>query len=269
MKALILAAGAGTRLRPLTDDAPKCLVNVSGKPIMRYQLEALDYAGVRDCVIVVGYLGDRVRKYFGHRFGNVRITYVANSDYDRTNNLYSLWMARHELDQDMFLLEGDLLFDEGLLTDLDRSVHPDAAVVDRFRPPMNGTVILADGDLSASMVLGLQQSEDFDYTHALKTVNIYKLCQATLRHRLVPALNHYIEQRRTDLFYEAVIAELVAQGDLRLGVHHVGHRQWVEIDDESDLRMAERMLLETRAAAKSPARDAGLIYGYQQGAQYS
>ena len=241
MKAVILAAGQGTRLRPLTDYLPKCLVQVHGKPLLQYQLESLELAGIRDCIIVVGYLGDQVRHQFGPRFGNVRITYVTNEVFQHTNNIYSLWLARREMDDDILLLEGDLLFDEDLLRDLNLSQCRDVAVVDGFDYSMDGTVILAREGLTTSMVLKSQQSAGFDYRSALKTVNIYVLCRETMKQQFLPTLDRYVTQGLTGEFYEAVMAQLIAQGDLRLGVHMTGSRKWTEIDTEEDLHQAERI----------------------------
>ena len=241
MKAVILAAGQGTRLRPLTNHLQKCLVRVHGKPIMQYQLECLNRSGIQDCIIVVGYLGEQVQRQFGHRFGNVRITYITNEVFDRTNNIYSLWLARHELNDDILLLEGDLLFDEDLLGDLTQAQYTNVAVVDRFNPSMNGTAILAHEGLSTSMALKSQQSEDFDYRNALKTVNIYILCRETMAQQFLPTLDWYIARGLTGEFYEAVMAHLIARGDLQLAVHLTGSHKWTEIDTEEDLHYAERL----------------------------
>jgi NDP-sugar pyrophosphorylase family protein len=241
MKAIILAAGQGVRLRPLTNHLPKCLVKVHGKPLLQYQLESLEQAGIQQCVIVVGYLGDQVQSYFGPRFGNVRITYVTNDIFDQTNNIYSLWLARHEMNDDILLLEADLLFEEGLLGDLIRSRYADVAVVDRFDSSMNGTVILAQDGLSTSMVLGAQQSADFDYRSALKTVNIYTFSRETLAQKFLPTLDQYIDRGLTGEFYEAVMSQLIGRGDLQMAVHLTGIRMWTEIDTEDDLRQAEKL----------------------------
>jgi len=241
MKAVILAAGQGTRLRPLTNHLPKCLVQVHRKPLLQYQLESLQQAGIQHCVIVVGYLGDMVQRHFGPKFGNVRITYVTNEIFNHTNNIYSLWVARQELNDDILLLEGDLLFEEGLLGDIIRSPYTDVAVVDRFNPSMNGTVILAQDGLSTSMILKTQQSADFDYRNALKTVNIYAFSRETLAQQFLPILDQYIDHGLTSEFYEAVISHLIARGDLQMAVHLTGNRMWTEIDTEDDLRQAERL----------------------------
>jgi NDP-sugar pyrophosphorylase family protein len=241
MKAVILAAGRGTRLRPFTDSAPKCLAPLNGTPILQRQLEALDRAGVRDCVLVVGYRATEVRARIGRWWGGVRVSYVENPRYHETNNLYSLWLASRELDDDILLLEGDLVFDEGLLLDLNRSPYPDTAVVDAYRPSMEGTVVLATGGVATAMVLKSAQRKGFDYRAAFKTVNIYLLSRTTVARHLVPKLDRFVTDGHTGQFYEAALAELIAQGRLRLGVHLPGARRWAEIDTVDDLLQARRL----------------------------
>ncbi len=264
MKAVILAAGAGTRLQPLTDNTPKCLVEVQGKPLLQYELEALDRAGVRHCVLVVGYLSEQVQRQFGHKFGNVQLSYVINERFQETNNLYSLWLAREHLDADVLLLEGDLLFEEELLADLRGTSHPDVAVVDKFQDFMNGTAILAKGNLTASMLLKADQSAEFRYQDALKTVNIYKLCRHTIRTQVLPSLDEFVASGQNDQFYEAVFAQLIRRGQLQLAVHFTGPRQWIEIDTIEDLHEAERLFRRVSgskavsaiaAGVKSPLRE--------------
>ena len=123
----------------MTNHLPKCLVQGHGKPLLQYSLESLVQAGMQHCVIVVGYLSHLVQQQFGPQFGSMRLTYVMNERYMETNNLYSVWLARHELDDDVLLLECDLMFEEGLLDDVIKTRFPDVAVVDRFQSPMDGT----------------------------------------------------------------------------------------------------------------------------------
>ncbi len=260
MKAVILAAGQGSRLRPLTDNMPKCLVPFYRRPMMEYQMEYLDRAGFRECVIVVGYLGDKVRERIGSRFGRIDVKYVENEVYDRTNNIYSLWLARRELDDDVLLLEGDLLYEYGLLQDMLRKRSGNVAVVDRFRPPMNGTVILAKGGMSEAMVLKSQQSPEFDYRRALKTVNMYTLSRESLADAIVPRLDDYVSEGRTGEYYEAVMSDLIGRGELAMAVHLTGNRMWTEIDTEEELHEAERQFADlfapTPVLPRSAARAA-------------
>ncbi len=241
MQAVILAAGQGTRLRPLTDHRPKCLVEVGGKPILRYQLEALCAARVRECIIVVGHQAAQVRHAFGTRFRGMSITYVENPIFDATNNIYSLWLARRAITEDMLLLEGDLIFEPGLLKDLLDRPYENAAVVDRFQPPMNGTVILAHGDVASAMVLKLDQAPGFDYRPALKTVNIYRFSRRAVQDQLMPSMGDYVSQGLTGHYYEVAIARAIAEGTMLVHVLRTGPRAWAEVDTLEDLADAERM----------------------------
>ena len=250
MKAVILAAGQGTRLKPLTNRVPKCLVRLHGKPIMQRQLESLDSAGIRECVVVVGYRGDQVEYQFGPKFRGVKLTYVYNERYDQTNNLYSMWLARNLIDDDILLLESDLIFEDGLLSDLLQRTYSDIAVVDWFRPAMDGTVILAREGIAESMALKSQQPEGFDYRFALKTVNIYSLSRETMVRRFLPALDRYVSEGETNIFYEAVFSELVSDGSLKMAVHVTGDRKWTEVDTVEDLREAEAMFPATTPAGE-------------------
>ena len=180
MKAIILAAGMGTRLRPITSSLPKCLVQVNSKPILEHQLDALSLAGVRDIVLVVGHLARLLSAKYGTSYGSMNNQYVENRLYASTNNIYSLWLARQHLDGQMLLLEGDLVFEPELLQRLSQTSEPDVAVVERFQPPMDGTVIQTKGCWASKMVLKAYQGNDFDYGSALKTVNIYKFSHELL-----------------------------------------------------------------------------------------
>jgi choline kinase len=260
MQAVILVAGQGSRLRPLTDHRPKCLVELHGRSLMAYQLEALYGAGIRDCVIVVGHLADRVRDEIGTRYRDMAISYVENPFYDRTNNIYSLWLARGAIRDDVLLLEGDLIYDAALLTDLIDAPCDNAAVVDLFQPFMNGTVILtgpdgARSDRADAMVLKRDQGEGFDFGPALKTVNIYKFSYDAMAEVLMPALGECIAQGLTDDYYEGAIAQAVENGNLRLSVVRTGQRQWAEIDTAEDLADARRMRFAPPSGTAEPESD--------------
>lgn len=125
-KAIILAAGVGSRLRPLTDDRPKCLLDVGGRTILDHQITALRRCGVDDIVMVLGYRGDLIRQHLG---GSAR--YVDNERYESTNSLYSLWLAREELASGALVLNSDVLAPPILFERLLRAPAPDAVLVER------------------------------------------------------------------------------------------------------------------------------------------
>ena len=138
------------------------------------------------------------------------------------------------------LLEGDLVFDDAFLERFVTSPKPNVAVVDRYQHFMDGTVILAEGGVSKSMVLKNDQGADFDYSRALKTVNIYKLSGMDLSHQIIPELSRYVVEGKTDQYYEAIFADLISRGVFELSVLHTEAVKWAEIDTIDDLELAEK-----------------------------
>jgi NDP-sugar pyrophosphorylase family protein len=249
MKGLILAAGMGTRLDPLTRDCPKCMVHVAGRPMMEFQLDALLTAGIENCTVVLGYMADSVRDYFGTEYKGVRLSYVENSVYAETNNLYSFLLAKKEFDDDLLLLEGDLVFDSRLVSELAGLADENVAVVDQFRSDMDGTLILAQDGFAKAMVLKADQGPEFDYGPALKTVNIYKLSRQTLADAIIPEMEKFIAEGRTDQYYEAAFSKLIESGRMKMAVMHTDKNKWAEIDTLDDLRQAEKMFVSGSAAS--------------------
>ena len=242
MKAIILAAGQGSRLKPKTDNLPKSLVRVKNVPILNYQLDSPNKLGITECVIVVGFMGDMIRQAAGDKFGDLHLSYVNNKYFKETNNIYSLWCAREHLEDDIILLEGDVLFDRNILDDVINNAYPNIAVIDDCRSDMDGTVVLKEGDFVGSMILKSQQGKDFDYRNAFKTVNIYSFDNLTMRQHLIPAWDTWVGQGFTDEFYEATIAHLVAQNTIKLATQHVAKNRWIEIDTVDDLEKAELVI---------------------------
>jgi choline kinase len=124
MRAIILAAGRGSRLNGTAGDAPKCLVEAGGMTLLARQIETLGRAGIEDIAVVVGCQAERVREACGHR-----VTYVENTRYAQTNSMYSLWMARPLLYEGFVVLNCDVLFHPVLLDDLLSARHENALLL--------------------------------------------------------------------------------------------------------------------------------------------
>ena len=192
-RAVILAAGKGNRLLPLTAELPKCLVEVGGQPLLERALHALASQGVAEAVIVVGYKGEVVRERIGACFAGVDIRYVEAPDFETTNNVRSLWDARDCLDQDVLLLEADVVFDPAVIGALLMQPGSSAAVAPYHRA-LSGTVVRRDErERVTSFTLGAEQDAGFDHSEAFKTVNIYLLREQLLRDQVVPRLCRVIE----------------------------------------------------------------------------
>lgn len=114
-RAVILAAGIGSRLRPITEYKPKTLVQVNGKPILAHTIDALLEGGITSIVIVTGYLSESVRKFCQDAYPDTHFTFIENDKFDTTNNLYSLYLARHYLTEDSIVMNGDLVFDSAVI----------------------------------------------------------------------------------------------------------------------------------------------------------
>jgi len=236
--ALLLAAGLGSRLAPLTDAAPKCLVAMSGVPILERLVRALDAHGFERLVIVTGYKAETIRDYLGESFGGIAIEYIVSPLFETTNNIYSLWLTRHLIDEPFLLVESDVVFDEHLLAPL---LQPDRIAVSRQLPWMSGTTVTLDGDGNVNAfypppagVYG-QHCTDIDHFMA---VNICSLARDTWG-AVCERLDKYVAAGQTGCFYESVFEEMAADGSMALAAVTFPAERWYEIDTAADLEAAE------------------------------
>ncbi|RLE22840.1 MAG: L-threonine O-3-phosphate decarboxylase, partial [Actinobacteria bacterium] len=244
-RAVILAAGLGSRLLPMTIDMPKCLTEINGQPILLRALRALSNQGFSDVVIVVGHNADKIRQRVGTQHYGLAINYVDAPRYKTTNNICSLWDACHFCDQDILLLEGDVVFDEDVLTQILQQAGNAAAVVPYHRE-LSGTVIRRglDGHVT-EFVLGADQDEHFSFEDAFKTSNIYLLRGKMLQKTFLPALSLHIERGYVNDYYETVLRDLVADQSLGdLAAVDISASRCCEVDDHQDLAAAEFQFLD-------------------------
>ena len=231
--ALLLAAGTGSRLSPLTDSTAKCLVGVSVIPILERLIRSLNAHGFTRLVIVVGHEADAIRDYLGDHSGHIQISYVVNPLFQTTNNIYSLWLAREVIDEPFLLVESDLVFDEPLL---DQMLQPDRVAISKVLPWMNGTTVTLDEEGAVSaFYLGALSCADAAH---FKTVNIYSLSRETWR-AVCDRLDRRVEAGQTGEYYESVFAEMVADGSLAFEPVFFPAERWYEIDTLADLVAAE------------------------------
>lgn len=238
--ALLLAAGTGSRLYPLTKKAPKCLTMVNGVPILERLTACLNQHGFKRLVVVTGHQENHIREFLGTWAGNMKIDYIFSPLYEVTNNIYSLWMARKIINEPFLLVESDLVFDGSLLNDM---LFPDKIAVARMQPWMNGSTVTVNQ---------FKQVEKFRNGAAgpldeieYKTVNIYSLSLSSW-HRIKERLDQYISAGRVNNYYETVFAEMVADGSLSLQAAFFDGKPWCEIDTIADLVKAEKLFAADR-----------------------
>lgn len=239
-KAVILAAGFGDRLRPFTNDNPKCLVPVTGIPILDNTLAHLAALGTEEIVIVVGHKAEVIIERYGASHLGMSVVYVESKDYAKTNNIYSLWLAREHLSEDLLLIEADVFFERPVLERLLANGDGSSAVVSRHESWMSGTVVTVDAHGQIEALFDNQNQEPgFDYSRVFKTANLYVLRRDFMRRYFLPQLEAYIASGDYDEYYESVLITLAHRGRNSLGAVICDDLKWYEIDDESDRQAAE------------------------------
>ncbi|HEC25187.1 MAG TPA: phosphocholine cytidylyltransferase family protein [bacterium] len=233
--ALLLAAGTGSRLYPLTQNAPKCLTIVNGMSILERLISNLNRHGFKRLVVVTGYMERHIRDFLGHRIGNVEIEYIFSPLYKTTNNIYSLWMARKVINEPFLLLESDLVFDESLL---DAMHYTDKIAVAKLQPWMNGTCITISQSRRVRRFLAYNADSFGEVKY--KTVNIYSISPDSWR-CIIKKLDKHILDGEVNGYYETVFAEMIANGDLSFEIVFFNGKPWYEIDTIKDLAEAEKL----------------------------
>ena len=245
-KAVILAAGVGDRLQPFTQQFPKCLAPVNGVPILVNALTHLSDVGVSEVVIVVGHHKEKIYERIGDTFQAMKVSYIESESYASTNNIYSLWLARDHLVEDVLLLEADVCFERSLLDRMLSHERGSLAAVSRHQSWMSGTVVSINksGNIQALMD-ARDQGPDFDYSKVFKTANIYLFRGDFLRRYFVPHLEAYIASGEIDEYYEVILHAMALRGKYNLRAVQCDDLRWYEIDDESD-RLAAEYLFSTQ-----------------------
>lgn len=238
MKALILAAGYGKRLQPITNTIPKSMVEVNGTPLLVNALNILTELGISEIGIVVGHKADYIRKHIGNEWKNVPVSYYENSRYLETNNVYSLYKAVDFCTDEMLMLECDLFYRKEMIQALMNGNGDCSILVSPFnKETMDGTVIECEGDKALSLILGKWQTENFDYTNCYKTVNMYKFSSDFVK-VYKKLIEWYVTNMGENSYYEKVLGSLIFLKEKDIRVINVPEDMWCEIDDEADLKRA-------------------------------
>lgn len=246
MQAIILAAGMGKRLGELTKNNTKCMVKVNGIPLIDRMLNQLSRLSLNRVVIVVGYEGKKLVDYIGTRYDDrLRIEYVNNPVYDTTNNIYSLALAKQQLQEDdTLLIESDLIFDDQMFDLILNDPYPNLALVAKYQTWMDGTMVRIDED---NNIVNFIPKKAFKYSEVdfyYKTVNIYKFSKDFSRYKYVPFLEAYSKALGNNEYYEQVLRVITFLDKQELKALPIGSEKWYEIDDIQDLDIAEALFAE-------------------------
>ena len=246
MQAIILAAGMGRRLGDLTKENTKCMVPVNGVRLIDRLLGQLSGLSLKRVIIVVGYKGQELKDYIGHRYDDqLKIAYAENPIYDKTNNIYSLSLVKQQLQEDdTLLIESDLIFSDSLFQMIIADPYPNLALVAKYESWMDGTMVRLDADNNIVNFVPKKAFKYEDIDSYYKTVNIYKFSRDFSQQKYVPFLEAYCHALGNNEYYEQVLRVITLLDNAELKALPIGNEKWYEIDDIQDLDIAETIFAE-------------------------
>jgi histidinol-phosphate/aromatic aminotransferase/cobyric acid decarboxylase-like protein/choline kinase len=241
LQAVVLAAGVGRRMQPLTQGGHKALLPVAGMTILGRIVDGLEYIGLRRATIVTGWKADEVERFLGERAPSFELSFVNSPQFAETNNIVSLSLALDSMtfDADVVLIECDLLFDPSLLRRLTEAQWPNVALVDRYRTGMDGTVVSISNGFIDDVYPTESQHAGFSYEDKFKTLNIYRLHRDFCRDTLAPLVRTYAREVDSNSYYELVLGMLSNLPAHRIAADVVQGERWFEVDDPNDIVTAE------------------------------
>ena len=240
VNAIILSAGQGKRLLPLTEECPKCMLHVAGKSILEWQVQALLAAQIDKLFIITGFNSDLVEEHMRDRFGaeHERIHIVYNPFFSISDNLASCWMARHAMDEDFILLNGDTLFEPALLDTVLRSTPAPVTLTVDYKDSYDNDDMRVE--LHDSMVKSVGKTLPDEHTNAESIGLLYFRGEGPALFRA--QLDRQMKQGDGLRLWFLSVVDTLAKKSLVRACSINGHR-WCEIDFKRDLDNAEKIML--------------------------
>jgi len=239
MKSVILAAGIASRLRPLTNNTPKCLLQLGDKSILERMIDNLINNSIEDLIIVTGYLEEKIKSFIDETFPSLKVRYVYNPVYDSTNNIYSLWLVKdHIKDTNILLLDSDIIFDQRIVRLLFDS-GPGNFLAMRSNPDL--------GDEEMKVIVKENReittiSKKIDpHSAAGESIGIEKFEAGFIEILYDKLYQRVINEGRDYDFYEAAFQDTIEEGQ-KLYAVDVGEYRCIEIDTAEDFEDAEKMV---------------------------
>lgn len=238
MKAVILAAGTASRLRPLTNNTPKCLLKVGEHPILELTIRNLIMNNINELVIVTGFEQQKIKDYISVRFPQLNVNYIYNNLFDTTNNIYSLWLAKDVLlGNEIILLDSDIIFDYKIIERLINSGYENCLALKKHKLGEEEIKVKADTtgkvqEISKVVPPSLAAGE---------SIGIEKFGEKSL-YKLFDIIDNFIiEQKKVNIFYEAAFEQMIKEGDDIYAVDTTD-LMCMEIDTADDLNIADKLI---------------------------
>lgn len=238
MKGIILAAGMASRLRPLTNDTPKCLLKVGNRCLLERTIDAMMGNDIRHIVFVTGYLNEKIESFVKEHYPTLTTTFIYNKDYETTNNIYSLYLTRPETEgEEVLLMDSDILCDAKVLTRVITADAPNALATNEHELGEEEIkVIVDDNDLVREL------SKTCSIADAIgESVGIEKMSSAYTS-ALFPEMEQMIEREGlANVFYERAFERLIPQGHVFKSIITTDLFS-IELDTVEDFQQAQRLI---------------------------
>lgn len=241
MKSVILAAGISARLRPLTDNTPKCLLKIGGKTILERTLDNLLAYDLDDIIIVTGYLEEQIKSFVKTYYPKLNVTYIFNEQYDTTNNIYSLWITKDlVMNNEMLLMDSDILFDKRIIELLLKSKYSNCLALRSDHQLSDEEIkVRLNSDKSIAEI-----NKTVDLKHAVgESIGIEKF-NAEFTNKLFEILDRKIlVENKVKIFYEATFQDAINDGNKIYAVD-IGSLKCIELDFAEDIERANREVIQ-------------------------
>lgn len=237
MIAVILAAGMARRLRPLTEHKPKCLLRIGTRSLLERSVDNLVAAGIREIVVVTGYLSQMITEFLVARYPKLTFHFIDNTDYARTNNIYSLWLARPFVEgKDFILLDSDILYDGGII---EQVLGEEASILTVSRHPLgeeemkvvvdeNGSIVEISKSCDPAIAMG--ESVGIEKINADYSAALYRLLDTMMN-----------KEGLVDVFYEQAFQRLIPKG-FCFKVMDISNYFTIELDTVEDFENAKHLI---------------------------
>lgn len=237
MQAIILAAGVGSRLRPITNEVPKCLVQVNKKSIIEYQIEAYLNAGIEEIIVLTGYLQEKLVSFLKAKYSSINIIFVNNDDYENTNNMYSLYLARNLVKDEFIMSNADVVFSNDMVKLLLQNTEDSMIAVDKDNYNEESMKIIVNEDKVISISKQIEERDAYG-----TSIDLYKFNKEATK-LMFNEINYIINEDKnlnswTEVALDSILSKTVFKP------MNIGERFWYEIDNHEDLKLAEKIVKE-------------------------
>jgi histidinol-phosphate/aromatic aminotransferase/cobyric acid decarboxylase-like protein/choline kinase len=241
MKAIILAAGIGYRMKPLTEDTHKTMLKVGDNRIIDNIVSGLILNNIKTIIVATGYLSEQLKSHLVSHYPDVKFVFVHNAEFNVTNNMYTLARVLDTvpIDDDILLIESDLIYDPGVIKKIIESPYDNVALVDKYRIGMDGTVVTINENKITNVIPPHIQDHNFNFTDKYKTLNIYKFSQSFVSETFKPLIHFYVNAIAKTSYYEVILGILVYVQKQEIYAEIIENENWAEVDDPNDLKIAD------------------------------